>query len=349
MAPIGKQSSSQNRIIAIGLTIVLPVVATLVLAVVALTYADVLGDAFVKRGNVDAAITCYQVMTSTCTGLGLDSKRLGSAWTDLAICYAAKKRIDEAIAAQIKGIAVRERVFGKDHTDVLIGRSNLANFYATSGNLERSGSAVDAAILQAEAKPGGDPVALAYLVSMKGMLHLAQHDEAKAEECFKQCIEYDDAGMRARHESVDSRDKLAALAAHHGDLQQADQYFIEAVEAKKKILGPDHIQTGQSLENLGKLQALRGYTDQARDSLSKCEAIYQKVFGANDPRLTQAKKNHELWLSCAGQMQADRQAEMTRQAQQALEMGSSSQSSSDSFPPSSSDEITGDRPPASDE
>ncbi|MGQ0734215.1 MAG: tetratricopeptide repeat protein [Acidobacteriota bacterium] len=69
---------------------------------------------------------------------------------------------------------------------------------------------------------------------------------------------------------------LGLLARDRGDYRQADVLFAQVVEADRKILGPQHIQVGRSLNNWAESVRRSGDPRRAEKLLRESVAIHAK-------------------------------------------------------------------------
>jgi tetratricopeptide (TPR) repeat protein len=76
---------------------------------------------------------------------------------------------------------------------------------------------------------------------------------------------------------------LALLCRDLGRYAEAEPLFKRALAIREKVLGPDHLDVGQSLTNLGDIYRCRGRYGEAEPLLIRGLAIREKALGPNHP------------------------------------------------------------------
>jgi serine/threonine protein kinase/Flp pilus assembly protein TadD len=93
----------------------------------------------------------------------------------------------------------------------------------------------------------------------------------------------DEAGRRAESELADQPEVLAAVrftigwSYRHSRMDAAEPHLRAALDIRRRVLGPDHQDTAQSMVGLGELLLLRGNFEEARALDSEAVAIYRRA------------------------------------------------------------------------
>jgi tetratricopeptide (TPR) repeat protein/predicted Ser/Thr protein kinase len=97
----------------------------------------------------------------------------------------------------------------------------------------------------------------------------------------------DEAGRRAESELADQPEVLAAVrftigwTYRHSRMDVAESHLRAALDIRRRVLGPEHQDTAQSMVGLGELQILRGNFEEARALDTEAVAVYRRAGGAD--------------------------------------------------------------------
>ena len=83
-----------------------------------------------------------------------------------------------------------------------------------------------------------------------------------------------------------STNNLGGLLRSMGRLAEAETYFREGFDARRRVLGEDHGDTLQSMNNLGELLLTMGRPDEAEPYLRKSLDARRRLLGQKQPRHT---------------------------------------------------------------
>lgn len=78
---------------------------------------------------------------------------------------------------------------------------------------------------------------------------------------------------------------LGAVAATHGDGEEAERRYRQALRLKEALLGPDHPDVAVTLHNLGVLRNSQGADDEAVALLQRALGILAASFEAGHPKI----------------------------------------------------------------
>ena len=97
-------------------------------------------------------------------------------------------------------------------------------------------------------------------------------------------------GQAVRNDTIPLLNKARRIKAH-GQLAEAENLFRRALEGREKLLGPDHADTLQSLENLADLLRDRGRLDEAEPLFRRALASRENSLGTDDAATLKAVAN----------------------------------------------------------
>jgi hypothetical protein len=91
---------------------------------------------------------------------------------------------------------------------------------------------------------------------------------------------------------------LAATLVDLGDAAGAAELHRQVLEARRRLLGPEHPDTLQSMNNLADTLAVLGDLSGARDLLQQAVPAYQQLLGPEHPD-TRAATDNLAWVQRA--------------------------------------------------
>jgi tetratricopeptide (TPR) repeat protein/transcriptional regulator with XRE-family HTH domain len=91
-----------------------------------------------------------------------------------------------------------------------------------------------------------------------------------------------------------------------GDLKAARPWYQRAVDIREPVLGPDHPDTAESLNNLAVLLRIQGDVETARPLYERALAIRARVLGPDHPDTAQSQNNLGILLWAQGKLDAAR-------------------------------------------
>ncbi len=83
--------------------------------------------------------------------------------------------------------------------------------------------------------------------------------------------------------------------------QDPVSYLTRALTIQEKVLGPEHPDTAQSLNNLASLYRDLGKHEEAEPLYQRALAIYVKVFGPDHPNTTRVREEYSKLLKVMGE------------------------------------------------
>jgi len=84
---------------------------------------------------------------------------------------------------------------------------------------------------------------------------------------------------------------LAGLLSHQGNFLEAEPLYREALEIKKKVLGPYHPSIATGLNNLAVLLSRQGKKMEANKLGKEALAIWTRALGPDHPNTLEAQED----------------------------------------------------------
>ena len=118
---------------------------------------------------------------------------------DLGGVYKNKSRFDEAAACLLETIAIDERVYGKDSTDVAYDLCRLGNIYTDQGHYTEAEPLHKRALEICETKSGKDHTDTAWSLNSLAWLYYKQGCYTEAEPLYKRTLEIREEKLGKEH------------------------------------------------------------------------------------------------------------------------------------------------------
>jgi tetratricopeptide (TPR) repeat protein len=203
--------------------------------------------------------------------------------TDLGTLYAREGRLNEAEPLFRRALQLHMQASGVEHPDIATYLSNLTRLYTDQGRYleaEQLGkSALDVALKAHGADNGVTTNAMNNLAIIYEFQHRYKESIALLGEALKNgeaIAGADDQGMGK---------VLMNLGIGYRGLKQFDRaetYYRRALAVHEK--GENALGTADDLVSLGHLKSVQGLQDEALGLLTRAQAIYEKMFGAEHHR-----------------------------------------------------------------
>jgi eukaryotic-like serine/threonine-protein kinase len=246
---------------------------------------DTLGVLEHKRGNheraehlIRAALAIFE------ENLDPASVDIADAWDELALTLFKAGRLEEALKASERAIALLESPRADDGARSLLpsSLSNLGLILFDSGELERS-EAVQRRALRLLGELEGDRhpnYAIGANNLAKTLLERNRYSEAS--DLLKLAVSIHETNLSEDHpDLLGAKNNLAAAQYYAGEVEEAAAVQEEIVRAMEAKLGPDHPTTLATKQNLGRFLAVAGDTGRARPVLERAYERTHAVLGGS--------------------------------------------------------------------
>ena len=219
-------------------------------------------------------------------GAGDDDLRTAHLAARLALVHKDAGAYPEARAANLRALAVRERLLGPDHPDVAGLLNNLANVEQAVGDYAAAEPLLRRALDINTRAFGPDHPDVAVNLGNLALVRHEQDDAVQARELHTRALKIAEAALGPDHPNVAAM--LANLATTElalGHDEPARALYVRALAIEEKVYGPDHPEVAMSLTNLATLDGLLGDFEAARARLERAIIIFEASLGPGHPDL----------------------------------------------------------------
>ena len=220
---------------------------------------------------------------------GADHPATLSVVNNLAIAEQNIGDSEKALALYDRAYAGRSRVLGPDHPDTLNVLQNRATLLIQDGKAAEAEPQLQK--LLTTLKRTRQPDHPAVLVAMNSLAYaledLGRLDQA--EQIYRDTLAIQIKAHSAYSETFGTRNNLAMLLMHKGDLTGAEREFIQVIRLASENLGAGHPYVMIFSNNYGEcLTLMHRYAD-AEPLLLRTQAALSKDMGADNPRVLKAR------------------------------------------------------------
>lgn len=199
---------------------------------------------------------------------------------------------DAAKSAFESSLAIDERVYGFDHTNVASILSNLGIVLLNMGDLEGAKERLERALVIGENALGPDHPIVAICANNLGRVLHEMGDLESARKLIERALEIDEKTFGPNHHIVATDvNSLGGVLHYMGDLAGAKELYVRALKIDEKALGPDHPNVAIMLNNLGSVLHEIGDLASAKDHYARTIVIYEKALGPDHPNLAAVANN----------------------------------------------------------
>jgi tetratricopeptide (TPR) repeat protein len=191
-----------------------------------------------------------------------------------------------------RALAMRERVFGSEHSAVASSLNQLATLLQYDGDLAAARLLFERALAIYEKADGPEDFSTAACLGNLGLLLQRQEDLAAARPLFERALAISEKVLGPEHlRTALSLDNLAGLLQEEGDLAAARPLNERALAIREKVLGPEHFETARSFNNLALLLQRQGDFAAAQPLFERVLAMTEKQLGPEHPETAMVLAN----------------------------------------------------------
>jgi tetratricopeptide (TPR) repeat protein len=185
-----------------------------------------------------------------------------------------------------RAVALAEKAYGPNHTEVAVRLGNLGNICRELADLPVAREHLQRALsIDEEAYDPNDPK-VAHDLNDLGIVLLDLGDLTGAWEHFERALGIDEKFYGPVHPTVATDlNSLSMVLRARRDLPSARQYCQRALTIDEQLYGEDHPNVAVRLCNLGLILKDLGDLAMARHYLERALAIDEKAYGANHPEV----------------------------------------------------------------
>lgn len=196
-------------------------------------------------------------------------------------------RYEESVPIMARVLAMRERVLGPDHPDVVEALEYLASAYMLTGDYARAEPLELRALGIREKLFGPDSAGAVESLYDLGIFYFQKGDNLKAEETFGKVL-----GVLERVGQAESF-TVAATLGYLGDIQRArgeyaraEEFYRRSLALKEKLFGPEHFHLSSSFTALGLAAFDAGDYARAEKMFARAVALREKALGPDSLAIT---------------------------------------------------------------
>lgn len=188
---------------------------------------------------------------------------------------------------------------GADHPLTAMLQNDLGLVLLAEGQLERAGELLERSLLtrrQQEQRDYSTEIA-----ETQNNLALLRHEQGRYADAVQlynaalQALQVEVTGALTNTSAATITDNLALTLNAQGDTARAEQLFLRCLEARTRLLGPNHPATAKCLNNLGLLYMGTGRTREAGERLQQALLVAEHVYGTQH-QFTATVLNNLGWV-----------------------------------------------------
>jgi tetratricopeptide (TPR) repeat protein len=192
-----------------------------------------------------------------------------------------------------RALAIYEKAFGPDNSDVARLLNNLAEVYITQGRYDDAEPLQKRALAIREQVLGRDHPDVAESLNNLANLYQIKGRYADAEPLYVRVLaNYEKAPRGANYPSIATPlNNLARLYWTQGRYAEAETLDKRALEVREKAFGPNHPDVAESLNNLALVYDNQGRYSDAEPFYKRALAIFEKALGPDHPSVAISLSN----------------------------------------------------------
>lgn len=240
-------------------------------------------DSYGKKRAFDKAFellaAAEQLALSDAHGMGRETAAYGKCCHDHGWLFSMDGAYPEAETWYLKALAIREKVFGKDHEDYAATLSELASVYLRMGNFEKAEPMrIELVAIKRKLLGVANPQYCGSIVNL-GLLYFNLRNFEKAERLFLEAKEIFETRLENRTHPFYATclDNLGALYATKGELEKAEPLFLDALKIREKVLGKENHYYCSSLLKMGHFYVHMHKYEAAEQLLTEARALIKSI------------------------------------------------------------------------
>ncbi|MBD2489865.1 CHAT domain-containing protein [Aulosira sp. FACHB-615] len=200
-----------------------------------------------------------------------------------------------AIPLAENALAIRERVLGKEHSDVATSLNNLAILYDAQGKYQQAEPLYLRSLAIREKILGKRHPVVAISLNNLAELYRKQGKYQQAELLYLRSLAIFKEVLSTENPTVATvLNNLAELYREQEKYPQAEPLYLRSLSIREKVLGKEHLSVAESLNNLALLYYLQGNYQQAEPLYLRSLAILEKMLGKEHSLVAESLNNLAL-------------------------------------------------------
>jgi tetratricopeptide (TPR) repeat protein len=238
------------------------------------------------------------------------SERLGVALestsrllNEVGMCLDNRAQLVEAESSLKRALAIGEKVYGPDHSNLATYASNIGTILTTQGDLAGALEYTRRALAIGEKVYGPDHPSVARDANNIGLILRDQGDLVGALEYTRRALAISEKVYGPDHPTVAIvANNIGQILKAQGDLAGALEYTRRALAIDEKVYGPDHPNVAIRANNIGTILKAQGDLAGALEYTRRALAIDEKVYGPDHPEVATNANNIGQILKAQGDL-----------------------------------------------
>ena len=196
-----------------------------------------------------------------------------------------------ALEYHSKALAIREMIFGMEHSDTAQSYNNIGLVYFIQGDYIKALEYYSKALVISEKILGSEHPDTITIYNNIGEIYHIKDEYDKALECHFKALETREKVLGVHPDIAQSYTNIAVVYDDQGNYSKALEYHFKALEIFEKVLGTEHLDVATSFNNIGVTYIEQGDHDESLAFFHKALAVREKVLGMEHPYIAQSYNN----------------------------------------------------------
>ena len=220
-----------------------------------------------------------------CSIVQEETKRIAALYNHLGFSYHEIGNYEKALKYFSKALAIRKKVFGKEHPSTATSFHNIGLVYREQGDYDKALKYFSKALAIRKKVLGEEHPDTAMSYNNIGVVNLRQSNYDKALKYFSKALVTRKKVLGEEHpDTAMSYNNIGVVNVIRGDHDMGLKYYFKALKIRKKVFGIEHRDTAQSYNNIGIVFRKQGEYDKAlKKFFFKALEIREKVLGIVHP------------------------------------------------------------------
>jgi tetratricopeptide (TPR) repeat protein len=208
----------------------------------------------------------------------------------------------EALKWYQKALIINEKVFGKEHPNIVNIYNNIAVVYQKQGMYPKALEWYDKALAVNEEILGKEHPDTATIYNNFAFVYYSQGEYSEASEWYHKALVISEKMPGKEHpDTATIYNNIALVCDGQGDYLEALEWHQKALAISEKILGKEHPDTATTYNNIANINQKQGEYEKALDWYKKALIIHKKIQGDIHPDTAGTYNNMALAYNNLGE------------------------------------------------
>lgn len=201
-------------------------------------------------------------------------------------------KYDEALELAKQGLALREQLYGTEHSEYAQSLNTLALIYRAKSENKKAEPLLLTVLAIREKVFGAESMEVASALNNLAGLYRVKGELHRAETLYTRSMTIREKLLNSDSLSIStSLNNIALLYRTKGDYAKAESYYIRALKIREQVLGSDHQAIGNSINNLAGLYRDKGEYQKAEELFLRSLSIREKGLHPLHPSIANSLNN----------------------------------------------------------